>query len=276
MSTPLSRRKLLTALSATTLGACATHPAMRASSGQATFVLVPGTWHGGWVWTPLAEQLRAAGARAFPITCTGLGERRHLMSPEIGLATHVDDVVNLIEFEELEQVILVGHSFAGMTITAVADRLRERIAQLVYYDAFIPTPQRPAWVMRDTDGQWPDWWQQRQTKFIDGYQMDFFAEYPIEMLVDPMEHPEIAANVRRRLTRHPAKQWTDPVAFENGGWQGIKRCYIHCVGQKLRPSSAAMYGPAKQAGWRFVEAHTPRLGMLTHVQDTARILLDLA
>ncbi|MDJ0655212.1 MAG: alpha/beta hydrolase [Xanthomonadales bacterium] len=264
------------------LGALAASPVMAStaeltppSQPAATFVLIPGTWHGGWVWAPVARWLRSAGCQAYCVTCTGLGERSHLLSPDVGLQTHVDDVVNLIEWEELERPIVVAHSFGGITLTGVADRLRDRLGRVVFYDAFVPTRDRPAWVMRDENGHWPEWWQARQAKFIDGYKMDFFAEYPMEMLVDPERYPDIAALLRRRLTPHPARQWTEPVSFANGGWETLPRTYIHCVGQEFRQSSDAMYGPAKQPGWQFLEAETSRLGMLTHTRDTAEMLLSL-
>jgi pimeloyl-ACP methyl ester carboxylesterase len=240
-----------------------------------TFVLVPGTWHGGWAWTPVAQHLKAMGHRAFAVTTTGLGERAHLISPDVGLDTHVADVAGVIEAEELSNVILVGHSFGGITITGVADRLRDRIGHLVYFDAFIPTRARPAWVMRQANGAWPDWWEKRRAKFIDGYKMDFFAEYPIEMICPP-EFPEVQALLKRRLTLHPAKQWTDPVSFANGGWEGLPRSYVSCVGQSLRASSAAMWGPAKEPGWTWRDLNAPRAAMLTHTDDTATLLAALS
>ena len=100
-----------------------------------TFVLVHGAFHGGWCWRDVAQSLRAAGHTVFTPTQTGLGERRHLLSRDITLDTFVLDVVNVIESEELGDVILVGHSFGGITITAVADRLPERLRHLVYLDA---------------------------------------------------------------------------------------------------------------------------------------------
>ncbi|MEO0997842.1 MAG: alpha/beta fold hydrolase [Pseudomonadota bacterium] len=275
MPAKTTRRALLGAGAALPLAAHAADAAATRAGG-ATFVFVPGTWHGGWAWTPLAEALRARGHRAFTVTCTGVGERSHLLTRDVGLATHVTDVCQLIEFEELNDVILCGHSFGGVTITGVADRMRDRISRLVYYDAFIPTPERPAWVMRDANGQWPEWWRKRREKFVDGYKMDFFAEYPIEMLVDPAEHPDVAALLQRRLTLHPARQWTEPASFDHGGWQGLPRTYLHCVGQTFRRSSEAMYGPALGKGWRFVVAPTPRVGMLTHTALTARLFDDVA
>lgn len=273
---PLTRRGFLgTAVGGVTGGALASGGA---SATPLTFVCVPGTWHGGWVWTPLADALARRGHGCHRVTCTGVGEREHLLTPDVGLETHVTDVINLLRFEALHDVILVGHSFAGVTITAVADRLAGtgRIAGLLYYDAFVPTPQRPAWVMRDADGAWPDWWQARRERFVDGYKMDFFAEYPLEMLIDADAHPDIAGGVRRRLTLHPARQWTEPATFTNGGWQAYPRAYVHCTGQRYRQTSSAMFGPATSPGWVFLESPTVRLGMLTQPTLTAELFEQAA
>ena len=101
-------------------------------------VIVHGAWGGGWDWKPVETELRSRGRVAYRPTLTGLGERHHLASGDIGLATHVTDVVNLIVWERLENVVLVGHSYGGMVITGVAERIPDRIAHLVYLDAFLP------------------------------------------------------------------------------------------------------------------------------------------
>ena len=103
-----------------------------------SIVLVHGAWHGGWCWQRITSGLSAKGHRVFTPTLTGLGERVHLASPEINLDTHIQDVVNVIKSEELSDVILVGHSYAGMVITGVADKLAGAIKKLIYLDAFVP------------------------------------------------------------------------------------------------------------------------------------------
>ena len=111
---------------------------------SANYVLVHGAWHGGWCWSRVAERLRAAGHRAFTPTCTGLGERAHLMSPDITLDTFTDDITGMIEAEELTEVILVGHSFGGLPVSGVAERMPSRLRHLVYLDALLVEPgQRP-------------------------------------------------------------------------------------------------------------------------------------
>ena len=103
-----------------------------------TFVLVHGAWHGGWCWSRLAPLLRAAKHDVYIPTLTGLGERVHLLAPEIDLTTHIDDVLGVLTYEDLGNVVLVGHSYGGMVISGVVDQAGERIAHVVYLDAFLP------------------------------------------------------------------------------------------------------------------------------------------
>lgn len=125
------------------------------------FVLIPGAWLGSWVWSKTAPILQEHGYGVYPVTLTGMGERVHLASMEIGIETLVMDVVNVIEFNDLEDVVLVGHSFAGKVAGAVADRIPDRISLMLYLDAFRPEKTRdpqgvmePAEFGRIEPGQW--------------------------------------------------------------------------------------------------------------------------
>src|ERR1700722_11132565 len=104
----------------------------------ATYVLVHGAWHGGWCFARVAELLRARGDRVFTPTMTGLGERVHLAHPGITLDDHVTDIVNVLRFEDLRDVVLLGHSYGGFVISGVVEAVPERIAALVFLDAFVP------------------------------------------------------------------------------------------------------------------------------------------
>jgi pimeloyl-ACP methyl ester carboxylesterase len=105
---------------------------------SATFVLLHGAWHGGWCYRDTARVLRASGHTVYTPTLTGLGERAHLNNQNITLETHIRDVCGVLEAEELSNVILLGHSYGGMVISGVADRMSDRIKSLVYLDAFVP------------------------------------------------------------------------------------------------------------------------------------------
>ena len=105
---------------------------------KSTYVLVHGAWGGGWDWRHVADLLTADGNKVYRVTLTGQGERSHLASTNIDLDTHITDVVNVILWENLHDVVLVGHSYGGMVITGVADRVPERIKHVIYIDALLP------------------------------------------------------------------------------------------------------------------------------------------
>src|SRR5436309_5946121 len=129
----MDARSFLAATAAVAAGAAAPLAA-RAATGK-TFVLVHGAWHGGWCWAKIAATLRSRGHTVLTPTQTGLGERSHLLSKSITMDTFVEDIVNVLKFEDLKDVTLVGHSFGGPPITGAADRVPERIRQLIYLDA---------------------------------------------------------------------------------------------------------------------------------------------
>lgn len=110
---------------------------MGAQPGK-TILLCHGAWSGGWSWRKMQPLMQAAGYRLVAPTYTGLGERAHLANPSIDLETHIQDILNVIHYEDLHDVVLLGHSYGGMVATGVADRSRERIAQVIYLDAFVP------------------------------------------------------------------------------------------------------------------------------------------
>ncbi len=116
-----------------------------------TFVLVHGAWHGGWCWVRVAERLRAAGHTVFTPTLTGLADRAHLMSPTLSLMTHIKDVTGLLRWEDLSDVVLVGHSYGGVVITGAADREAERVKSLIYLDALVPGHGQCAMDLRRPD-----------------------------------------------------------------------------------------------------------------------------
>ena len=130
-----------------------------------TFVLVPGAWHGGWWFEPLARKLREHGHEAHAVTLTGVGDRSHLLTSSVNLDTHIQDVVNVLENERIEDAVLCGHSYGGMVVSGVADRVPERLRALVYADAFVPEDGQSAW------DQVNDLWRQAYLSGIggDGY-----------------------------------------------------------------------------------------------------------
>ncbi|MGW2540409.1 alpha/beta fold hydrolase [Kitasatospora sp. NPDC001574] len=113
------------------------------------FVLIPGMLHGGWWFRPLTDGLRAAGHEVYPLTLTGVAERGHLNNGTVNLDTHIQDVVSVLEAEQLTDVVLVSHSYGGMVASGAADRVPERIASLLYADAFVPRDGESAYGIVD-------------------------------------------------------------------------------------------------------------------------------
>jgi pimeloyl-ACP methyl ester carboxylesterase len=132
------RNVALAAFAAPAIGYGRTTPQPDRAAKPATFVLVHGAWHGGWCWQRVADRLTAQGHRVFAPTLTGVGERSHLDSPSVDLSTQIHDVVNEIRWKDLENVVLVGHSYGGMVISGVAEQVASKIASIVYLDAFVP------------------------------------------------------------------------------------------------------------------------------------------
>lgn len=132
----LLKTAALTALAAPALSRTTSQPSKAAK--PSTFVLVHGAWHGGWCWQRVTDRLTALGYRVFAPTLTGLCERSHLNSATINLSTQISDIVNEIQWKDLENIVLVGHSYGGMVITGVAEQLASKIASIVYLDAFLP------------------------------------------------------------------------------------------------------------------------------------------
>lgn len=118
--------------------ACAGQQAADGEENLATVVLAHGAWSSAWAWKKVRPLMAAAGHQFWTPSYTGLGERGHLASPSNDLETHIQDVLGVLRCEDLRDVVLIGHSYGGMVATGVADRARERIAQLIYLDAFVP------------------------------------------------------------------------------------------------------------------------------------------
>jgi pimeloyl-ACP methyl ester carboxylesterase len=125
----------IAALSAVTAGGVA-----QAQTAQKTFVLVHGTWHGGWCWRRVVDALESRGHKVYAPTLTGLADRSHLLTRDVNLTTHVNDVVNLVKWEDLRDIVLVGHSSGGFVITQAAEQIAPSVASIVYLDGFVPQP----------------------------------------------------------------------------------------------------------------------------------------
>jgi pimeloyl-ACP methyl ester carboxylesterase len=128
------------ALGAMAVGALAASGAMPAAaqSGQKTFVLVHGAWHGGWCWRRVSDLLEKKGHKVFSPTMTGLGSCSHLLSKDVNLTTHFTDIINFIKWEDLSDIVLVGHSYGGYIVSGVAEQVGDKVSSIVFLDAFVP------------------------------------------------------------------------------------------------------------------------------------------
>lgn len=184
---------------------------------MSNIVLVHGAFHGGWCWRDVAARLRTDGHQVFTPTLTGLGERSHLLSAAVDLDTHIDDVVNVIEWEELNEVVLVGHSYGGMPVTGAADRMPARIAALVYLDAYAPEDGEN---VRDSRSSGPGAVPLREPE-------DGIGVAPPPSTVFGVDGA-LAAWTDRRLTAQPHATTVQPIRL-TGAWRGVaKKIYIRC------------------------------------------------
>jgi len=131
----LTRRSIL-AGTAAAASALATPAA--AQIEPRNFVLVHGAWHGGWCWRRVADRLERKGHKVYAPSLTGLGDRSHLIATRPTVTTHIDDIANIIRFEDLQRVVLVGHSYGGLVISGVAEKVQPQLASVVFLDAFVP------------------------------------------------------------------------------------------------------------------------------------------
>jgi pimeloyl-ACP methyl ester carboxylesterase len=242
-----------------------------------TFVLVQPAWMGGWCWSKVATQLRAAGHQVLAPTLTGLAERAHLASPAVGLATHVEDVVSVVVFEDLHDIILVGTSSGGTVTTGVADRISDRIASLVYLDAFLPSDGQCTLDLLATDRR--DALEQLARTEGDGWLVPRFAPPPWPViLAGDVWHVTDPADVEWMLPRlrpTPLRHFTDPVRVEPGRTDGLERTYIRCSARPPAPFDMMATSVRTTPGWRCIEIDTPHVPYVTHPDVVTEVLVGL-
>jgi len=235
-----------------------------------TFVLVHGAMHGGWCWRGVRRKLAAAGHEVFAPTLTGQGDRRQGLSPEVGVATHVTDITDLLWFEDLTEVHLVLHSYAGILAGPVADVAEQRLAAVIYLAAFVTGPGQslldvePPEIARryrelaDRDGD--GWFLPAEARFLDQW---------------GVTDAVLRARVGARLTAFPLRCQTDPTEFAPEALARLRKVYIGHTDPPL-PSLAPFMDAARAARW---ETHQMTCGhdmMLAHPEATAALLAAIA
>lgn len=231
-----------------------------------TYVLLHGAWHGAWCWRLVADALRAAGHRVFTPTQTGLGDRKHLLSSDITLDVFVDDLLNVLEAEELEDVVLVGHSFGGNAISGAADRVPKRIRHLVYLDSLvIQGGQSPFGILPDSVVA------ARRREVAEAGGGIAIPVPPTSAFGIPEGHA-LEGWVRRRLTPHPAATYESTLRLANPVGNGLPRTYIACTAPLYAPLEATRQWVRGQPGWEWRTIATGHDAMVTAPEELARML----
>jgi pimeloyl-ACP methyl ester carboxylesterase len=218
-----------------------------------TYVIVHGAWGGGWDWLAIDSMLTRRGHHVARVTLTGLGERHHLASPDIGLGTHIDDVVNKILWDNLHDVVLVGHSYGGMVITGVVDRIPDRIKRVVYLDALLPDSGESLMSIPDT----------ARAKFIqsvtrDGYLVPVWVQ---DTTVIPRDVPQ------------SLRTFTDTLRLVNPARLKVPAAYILTYEPQITPDPFQMFADRAAArGWPVYKMVSDHLPERTHRTELVTLL----
>ena len=227
----LSRRALLRGTAVALAGSAAACQRPTAVS-PTTFVLVHGAWHGGWCWQRVVDLLIRQGHTVHAPTLTGLCERSHLLSPEIDLSTHVADIVNEVQWKDLHGIVLCGHSYGGMVISGAAERLADRIASIVYLDAFVPENGQSLYDILSAE-----------LPVLDGY------------LVEPITAEQFNVNeadrawVNAKMTRQPVACFTERLTLSSAVRRVPKKTYILATVGASPQFQNAFERLSADAGW---------------------------
>jgi pimeloyl-ACP methyl ester carboxylesterase len=241
---------------------------------SATFVLVHGSAHGSWCWQRVAERLRAAGHKVWTPTLTGLGERRHLLTPSVDLETHCADVMSVIECEELRDVVLVGHSYAGIIITMVADRMPRPLRRLVYLDAQVPASEE-SWADRQPEVA------DERVKAAIAYTTSNHLKTPVMQFTAPLDtarmlgltDPDDMAWVNRRVDDHPLSTYLQRVALKNAVGNGVPKTYIDCTGATLKIFDQIKAKVRGDSSWDYETVGACHDCMVSEPQAVAQLLM---
>ena len=231
------------------------------------FLLIHGAWHGAWVWNEISEILRYQGHSVSTPTLTGLGEKKHLLSSKITIETFIEDVVNHIVFENLNNIILVGHSFAGSVISGVADRLKDRIKKLIYFDAMIlidgqkPFDISPKEIVKQRI--------ELAKKFgnnisIPAPSADAFGVFDIKK----------SLLLEEKLTPHPLSAFQSKLILKNEVGNGIPLSYIFCT-KPVYKSLESSREVVRKMKWPIFELNAGHDAMLTHPKETLNLLMKI-
>jgi pimeloyl-ACP methyl ester carboxylesterase len=246
-----------------------------------TYVLVGGAWLGGWAWQPVTRQLREHGHDVHPVTLTGLGDRSHLATPQVDLDTYLADVVNLVEVEDLHDVILVGHSYAGCVVTGVADRIPERISLLAYLDS--GPPQDGAAFIDLQPPAARELVERLVEQAGDGWRLPLPSWEELEGVMGASLEG-LGPDERRRMRAHaaaqPVRTWTQPLSLENPAREQLPKLLITCSFplaqvQEMVAAGHPWFAELASPQWSFLELPTGHWPMFSEPDRLAALLNEL-
>ncbi len=215
-----------------------------AENGKRAFVLVHGAWHGGWCWRRVADRLQAAGHRVFTPTLTGLADRSHLMSATLNLDTHIADVTGLFQWEEIDDAVLVGHSYAGWVVSGAVERIAERVSAIVYLDAFLPENGQKSYDL--TSGP--------NRVALDAALARGDVSRPAPSAADfGLTDPADIAWVEPKLTPQPVGVSMQPLILTGARDRIARKLYIRASSYEQPAFDAALAKCKAAAGWRTIE-----------------------
>jgi pimeloyl-ACP methyl ester carboxylesterase len=267
MANERTRRAVLTGMAAGigAIGMVEQASAQAQTSGK-TFVLVHGAWHGGWCWRRVADLLQKQGHKVFTPTMTGLGERSHLIDAKVNLATHITDIVNVIKWEGLRDIVLVGHSYGGCIISGVAEQTGDAIGSIVFLDAFVPE---------------------------NGDTLATKASQPVreaiaglvekgEKVMKPVSAAVFRVNEKDRTwvdamcTPHPVATLTDKITITGARDRIAKKAYIRAKGYPSVPFDGFQERLKANAAWRIYELPCGHDVMVDMPDRLSEILVEVA
>lgn len=235
---------------------------------MSTFVLVHGAWHGSWCWKRVRKILQAEGHEVFTPTLSGVSDRSHIVSRDMNLDTHIDDVVNLIRWEELSDIVLCGHSYGGAVVTGVADRVPEKIGTLVYLDAFVPEdgesvqqhipPEQFAQLLEGTKA------------VGDGWKMP-----PIPAEVFQLNEAD-RDWVDSQVTLQPIATFQQPISLSGDVGKISNVTYIRATGFEEGSPFPPFLAKARARGWDAHEIDCGHDVMVDKPQELSRLLIAAA
>jgi pimeloyl-ACP methyl ester carboxylesterase len=232
-----------------------------------TYVLIHGAFHGGWCWQMVAKELRSKGNSVYTPTLSGQGERKNTLDTNINLETHIQDVVNTIVMEDLHNVILVGHSYAGAVIAGVADRIPGRLSKLVFLDALIVENGQSANDLNPAD-------------VVEGFKTASIKNdngLSIPILSSKFFGVTDSATINwadLKLTNQPYRTFSQKLVLRNPYGNNVPITYIACTGPELRAIQRSVDIAKNKKGWKYLELNSGHDAMLIKPVRLAELLLN--